>query len=75
VYLGRRRITLLQSFVYVLISMPFIVLAVLVQTPFGEIHLSIPARVACFVAGALASEVYRDLICQLELHTKGNYAI
>jgi hypothetical protein len=65
----------MQSFVYVLIAAPFIVLAVLVQTPFGEIRLSIPARVACFVFGALMSQVYLDLIGQLEAHTNSKYAI
>ncbi len=55
--------------------MPFVVLAVLVQTPFGEIHLPIVERVLCFMAGALASELYLDLTSPLELNTKGNYAI
>ena len=75
VSLGRRRISLLQGFGYLLIAMPFVVLAVLVQTPFGEIHLPIVERVLCFMAGALASELYLDLTSPLELNTKGNYAI
>jgi hypothetical protein len=55
----------LQAFVTTAISMPFVVVVVLVQTPFGEIHLSLPARAACFVVGALAGELYLDATSHL----------
>ena len=67
----RRRISLLQSLICVLIAMPFVVSAVLVRTPFGEIHLSMAGRVVCFVIGAQASQLYLDVTSQLELRTKG----
>jgi len=69
--LVRRRISLLQSLICVLIAMPFVVSAVLVRTPFGEIHLSMAGRVVCFVIGAQASQLYLDVTSQLELRTKG----
>jgi hypothetical protein len=55
--------------------MPFVTLAVLVGTPFGEIHLSIAGRVLCFVIGAQVGQLYLDLTSQFELCTKDNYAI
>lgn len=74
-YLVRRKITFLQSFVFTLIAMPFVVCAVLVNTPFREVHLPIAVRIACFVVGAQASQLYLDLTSALELRTKGNRSI
>src|SRR5712691_10641114 len=53
-----RRVSSLHSCIMLLISMPLIVPAVLVETPFGQIHLPIIARVLSFIGACLVGSAY-----------------
>lgn len=59
--LARSRITLLQGLVTVAIWTSFVVPAVLVGTPFGEIHLPLATRAALLVCAHFAGELYTYL--------------